>query len=244
MTKSALILGGTSDISIALAKDLLVQGYSILLAGRNTEALNSIAADLEIRFDGSVSAIGFDATDYLSHRTFIEGLPSMPELTIAVFGYLGDQEKAQSDWQECERILDTNYKGAVSILNIVATTYEDQQWGTIVGISSVAGERGRQSNYFYGSAKAGFTAYLSGLRNRLFKSGVHVLTVKPGFVDTKMTANMDLQGPLTATPERVSKSIIKAINKKKSTIYTLSIWRFIMYIIKTIPEFIFKRLKL
>ncbi|MEP2771622.1 MAG: SDR family oxidoreductase [Fulvivirga sp.] len=244
MTKLALILGGTSDISIALAKDLLVQGYSILLAGRNTEALNSIAADLEIRFDGSVRAIGFDATDYLNHRTFIEGLPSMPELTIAVFGYLGDQEKAQSDWQECERILDTNYKGAVSILNIVAKTYEDQKRGTIVGISSVAGERGRQSNYFYGSAKAGFTAYLSGLRNRLFKSGVNVLTVKPGFVDTKMTANMDLPGPLTATPEKVSKSIIKAIRKNKSTIYTLSIWRLIMYIIKTIPEFIFKRLKL
>lgn len=244
MTKSALILGGASDISIALAKDLLVQGYTILLAGRNTHALNSIAADLEIRFDGNVRVIGFDATDFLSHKTFIAGLPSIPELTIAVFGYLGDQEKAQSDWQECERILDTNYKGAVSILNIVAAAYEDQQRGTIVGISSVAGERGRQSNYFYGSAKAGFTAYLSGLRNRLYKSGVHVLTVKPGFVDTKMTENMDLPGPLTATPETVSKSIIKAINKKKSTIYTLGVWRLIMYTIKTIPEFIFKRLRL
>lgn len=244
MTKTALILGGTSDISIALAKDLLVQGYNIFLAGRNTESLNRIAADLEIRYNSAVSAVRFDATDFISHKTFLNDLPILPGLTIAVFGYLGEQEKAQSDWQECERILDTNYKGAISILNIVANKYEAQQKGTIVGISSVAGERGRQSNYFYGSAKAGFTAYLSGLRNRLHKSSVHVLTVKPGFVNTKMTANLDLPGPLTASPKIVSKSIIKAIKSKQNTIYTLGVWRLIMYIIKTIPEFIFKRLKL
>jgi short-subunit dehydrogenase len=116
--------------------------------------------------------------------------------------------------------------------------------GAIIGISSVAGERGRQSNYFYGSAKAGFTAYLSGLRNRLYKKGVHVMTVKPGFVRTKMLDNMQTPGPLTAMPSQVAEDIYQGLTKKKNSIYTKSVWRPVMYVIKSIPEPIFKKLKL
>jgi short-subunit dehydrogenase len=165
-------------------------------------------------------------------------------MTICIFGYLGDQQLAESDWTECIRILQTNYTGAVSILNLIANEYASKGSGLIAGISSVAGERGRQSNYFYGSAKAGFTAYLSGLRNRLFHKNVHVLTVQPGFVYTKMTENMPLPGLLTATPEGVAAVVYRAILKKKNVVYVKGFWRWIMLIIKSIPEFMFKKLKL
>jgi len=244
MDQSVLILGGSSDMAISLAKLYIQNGFKIYLAGRKTEDLQLIANDLQIRNGGKVEVVPFDAVDFGSHEKFVNRFDEVPVITVAVFGYLGDQKLAEEEWNECEKIIDTNYKGAVSILNRLANIYEKQGSGTIVGISSVAGERGRQSNYFYGSAKAAFTAYLSGLRNRLFASSVHVMTVKPGFVETKMTEGMDLPGPLTAKPDQVAKSIFKGVKRRKNTIYTLGIWRLIMYIIKTIPEFIFKRLKL
>jgi NAD(P)-dependent dehydrogenase (short-subunit alcohol dehydrogenase family) len=153
-----------------------------------------------------------------THAAFLASLPQRPDMTICVFGYLGDQQLAESDWTECERILQTNYVGAVSILNLIASEYAAKGSGLIAGISSVAGERGRQSNYFYGSAKAGFTAYLSGLRNRLFHKGVHVLTVQPGFVYTKMTENMPLPGLLywSPPPRSSQASSTSAILKKKN----------------------------
>src|SRR5690606_97752 len=140
---------------------------------------------------------------------------------------------------ETLRTINTNYTGAVSILNIIAADYALQKKGCIVGISSVAGERGRQSNYIYGSAKAGFTAYLSGLRNKFYDKGVHVVTVLPGFVHTKMTENLDLPKLLTAQPEDVARSIYTAVQKKKNIIYVKWFWRWIMCIIKLIPEPIF-----
>jgi decaprenylphospho-beta-D-erythro-pentofuranosid-2-ulose 2-reductase len=151
---------------------------------------------------------------------------------------------AQTNWTETSKIIHSNYTGAVSILNIVAEDYAKKRQGTIVGISSVAGERGRQSNYLYGSAKAGFTAYLSGLRNYLFQYGVHVMSVQPGFVYTKMTEDLKLPPLLTATPAQVASAIAKAIQKKKNVLYVKWMWRYIMFIIKSIPEPIFKKLKL
>ena len=159
-------------------------------------------------------------------------------------GYLGDQERAEQEAEEARLIFDTNYTGITSLLDVVARDYESKQEGTIIGISSVAGERGRKSNYYYGSAKAAFSSYLSGLRNRLHSSGVHVVTVKPGFVDTQMTEGMDLPKPLTAKPSQVAQSIYKAYNKKKNTIYVLWPWRWIMLIIKNIPEWQFKKMNL
>lgn len=241
-----LVLGATSDMAVALARKFAANGYDIQLAARNAARLRPLQSDLTIRYRIACSIHDFDAAKPASHTTFLSSLPARPDTTICVFGYLGDQELAESDWSECEKILMANYVGAVSILNLIANEYAAQGKGLIAGISSVAGERGRQSNYFYGSAKAGFTAYLSGLRNRLFHKGVHVLTVQPGFVDTKMTENMPLPGPaiLVASPELVANVVYKAIEKKKNVIYVKWFWRWIMLLIKSIPEFMFKKLKL
>ncbi|MBD78946.1 MAG: short-chain dehydrogenase [Crocinitomicaceae bacterium] len=242
--KSALILGASSDIANACSELLARQGYHLTLAARREGALRTLKSDLEIRFKVSVSTQVFDALDFDSHRSFYQGLSNSPDVVICAFGILGNQEQAEKDWEQCKEILDANFTGAVSILNIVANDMASKGSGTIIGISSVAGERGRMSNYVYGSAKAGFTTYLSGLRNRLHKKGVNVLTVKPGFVQTKMTENLPLPKPLTAQPEQVAKAILKAAKKGKSEIYILGIWRWIMLIIRNIPEFIFKKLSL
>jgi decaprenylphospho-beta-D-erythro-pentofuranosid-2-ulose 2-reductase len=241
---TVLILGATSDMAIALSKKFAAAGYGLQLAARDTGRLRPLQSDLSIRYNNPCTLHEFDAAQPGQHPTFFAGLTPQPDITISVFGYLGDQQIAQSDWKECEKIILSNYTGAVSILNIVADSYAARQNGTIVGISSVAGERGRQSNYFYGSAKAGFTAYLSGLRNRLFRNGVHVLTVKPGFVYTRMTDNMPLPALLTATPEQVADDIYRAVLKKSNVIYTRWFWRWIMLLIRNIPENIFKKMKL
>jgi len=241
-----LVLGATSDMAVAIARKFAAGGFDIQLAARHSGRLRPLQSDLTIRYSVTCTIHEFDAGQTATHAAFLASLPTRPDMTICVFGYLGDQQLAESDWTECERILQTNYVGAVSILNLVASDYAAKGSGLIAGISSVAGERGRQSNYFYGSAKAGFTAYLSGLRNRLFRKGVHVLTVQPGFVYTKMTENMPLPGPalLVATPEIVATAVFRAIQKKKNVIYVKWFWRWIMLIIKSIPESIFRKLKM
>lgn len=239
-----LILGATSDMAVAVARKFAAAGYDIQLAARSADRLLPLQSDLSIRHSVACTLHEFDAAKPATHADFLHSLPARPDVTICVFGYLGDQQLAESDWQECQQILQVNYVGAVSILNLIANEYAARQKGTIAGISSVAGERGRQSNYFYGSAKAGFTAYLSGLRNRLYAKQVHVLTVQPGFVYTKMTENMPLPGPLTARPETVAAVVYRAIQKKKNIVYVKWFWRWIMLVIKTIPEPLFKKLKL
>ncbi|MBL0132525.1 MAG: SDR family oxidoreductase [Chitinophagaceae bacterium] len=241
---TVLVLGAASDMAVAIVKHMAPLGYSFQLAARNANRLEALKSDIGIRFNASATLHEFDALDFASHVSFYKSLPVTPDITICVIGYLGDPEKAATDWSEAARILHTNYTGAVSILNVVAADYSEKKKGVIVGISSVAGERGRQSNYLYGSAKAGFTAYLSGLRNKLFQSGVHVVSVQPGFVFTSMTAHLTLPPLLTATPEIVANTVYKAIQKKKDVVYVKWFWRWIMLIIKCIPEFIFKKLKL
>lgn len=241
---SVLILGAASDMAIAIAKKYASENYQVLLAARNVNRLDALQADINIRSNAQCSLHEFDAANFQSHTAFWNSLPVKPSITICVFGYLGDQEKAMKDWNEAEKIIQANYTGAVSILNIAAQYYISQQSGTIVGISSVAGERGRQSNYIYGSAKAGFTAYLAGLRNRLFHSGVHVVSVQPGFVNTQMTAHLKLPPLLTAEPKEVADAVYSAVVKKKNTIYVKWFWRWIMLIIKMVPEFIFKKMKM
>lgn len=241
---TVLILGAASDMAVALARRFAREGYDIQLAARSVERLASLQSDLQVRGNIKCSIHEFDALDFRSHGPFFENLPVKPDITISVFGLLGENETAERDWNHAEKIIHSNYTGAVSILNVVANHYEQQKSGVIVGISSVAGERGRQSNYMYGSAKAGFTAYLSGLRNRLFRSGVHVLSVQPGFVNTRMTSELKLPPLLTAQPEEVADAVYKAVKGKKNTVYVKWFWRYIMLIIRNIPEFIFKKLKL
>jgi decaprenylphospho-beta-D-erythro-pentofuranosid-2-ulose 2-reductase len=244
---SLLVLGANSLIAQAAAAGFAEAGHEIILAGRNLEEMQKLAGDFNIRYNIKCSGEKFDGLDYNSHKKFLEDvLAKIPDLNyvLIAFGYLGTQEKAQADFNEAHKIIDTNYTGVVSITELIASEFESRKKGTIAIISSVAGDRGRQSNYMYGSAKAGLTAYTSGLRSRLFKSGVNVVTVKPGFVNTPMTYGMPLPKPLVASPQKVGRDIYKAMNKGKSIVYTPFYWKWIMAIVKSIPEFIFKKLKL
>ena len=241
---TALILGAASDMAIAIAEKFASKGYNIQLAARNVSRLEALQSDLAIKYISRVSIHEFDAVAYETHQSFFAGLEPKPDVTICVFGFLGENEKAVEEWSQASQIIHTNYTGAVSILNIIARYYASQKEGVIAGISSVAGERGRQSNYLYGSAKAGFTAYLSGLRNRLYHSDVHVATIQPGFVYTKMTENVDLPKMLTANTEEVADAVYSAVKNRKNVVFVKWFWRYIMMIIKNIPEFMFKKLKL
>ena len=241
---TALILGAASDMAIAIAEKFASARYDIQLAARNVSRLEPLQSDLAIKYSSRVSIHDFDALAYDTHENFFSDLEPKPDVTICVFGLLGENEKATEDWSQASKIIHTNYTGAVSILNIVARYYAARKDGVIAGISSVAGERGRQSNYMYGSAKAGFTAYLSGLRNSLYSKGVHVITVQPGFVYTKMTENIALPKLLTASPSEVADAVYSAVRKKKNVVFVKWFWRYIMMIIRNIPEFMFKKLKL
>ena len=163
---------------------------------------------------------------------------------ISAVGYLGEQKKSEINFEEMNKIISTNFLGVVNFFNIVAKDFEKRKNGFIVGISSVAGERGRKNNYTYGAAKAALTAYLSGLRNRLFFSNVHVLTAKPGFVKTKMTKDLKGRKRFASNPEKVAADIYKAQQKRKNILYTSWIWRWIMWMVKLIPESKFKKMDL
>lgn len=236
-----LIIGAKSDTAKALAREYASHGFGLYLAARNSHELDDFVHDLDIRYQSKATCIDLDILDFASHASFYESLDVKPAGVITTVGYLGDQVSAQNYLEEAERILNTNFTGVVSLLNIVANDFEQRGNGFIVGLSSVAGDRGRRSNYIYGSAKAGFTAYLSGLRNRLSNTGVHVMTVKPGFMNTRMTENMDLPPALTAQPVEAARQIYRAQQKNRNVIYVKWMWRWIMLIIQHIPEFIFKR---
>ena len=244
MNQRVLLIGATSDVAKACAYQYAEQQYDLVLAGRNPDALKLLANDIKIRHNISCECLAVDLMDANRHAEALNTLPTIPEVTLCFAGYLGDHELAIHDWAEAERIIQTNYTGVVSIINLIANRYEQQGKGTIAVLSSVAGERGRQSNYLYGSAKAGLTAYLSGLRNRLAAKGVHVVSVIPGFINTRMTEGLKLPTPLTASPEQVAQSVFRAVKKKKNVVYVLWVWRYIMLIIKLIPEPLFKKLKL
>jgi decaprenylphospho-beta-D-erythro-pentofuranosid-2-ulose 2-reductase len=239
-----LIIGAKSDIAKATAREYAKHGYNLCLAARNSSELEEFAQDITTRTQKSVKLLELDILDYKSHQAFYDNLDEKPLGVISAIGYLGEQEKAQSDFEEAQQIMDANYTGVVSLFNIIADDFEKRKSGFMVGISSVAGDRGRKNNYIYGSAKAALTTYLSGLRNRLYDAQVHVLTVKPGFVSTKMTEGMDLPEKLTAQPEEVAEDIYKAQQKGKNVLYTKWMWRWVMLIIRNIPEFQFKKMSI
>jgi decaprenylphospho-beta-D-erythro-pentofuranosid-2-ulose 2-reductase len=245
--RSVLVLGATSAIARAVAEELGRDGFDLVLAGRDAEELETLARDLRLRSQSEVLVRHFEALSYDTHARFVEECreASGDRLFGAVlcFGYLGDQALAQDDFAEARRILDTNLLAAVSILNRLANHFEGRGEGFLCAISSVAGERGRQSNYLYGAAKAGLTTYLQGLRNRLSRAGVRVVTVKPGFVDTSMTFGRPGMF-LVAAPEEVGRRIVDAIRKGRDVLYVPAFWRPVMLAIRSIPEKIFKKLKL
>ena len=239
-----LIIGGKSDIAKAVAKKYAENGYDLYLAARKSNELEKFARNINIRTQKHIKCIELDILDYASHKNFYDALEEKPLGVISVVGYLGNQDKAQTNFMEAQKIINTNYAGLVSLLDIIAHDFEKRKKGFIIGISSVAGDRGRKSNYIYGSAKAGFTTYLAGIRNRLYNANIQVMTVKPGFVATKMTQKMNLPEKLTAEPEQVAEDIYQAQQKGKNIIYTKWIWKWIMLIIKNIPEWKFKKMSI
>ncbi|MEM6803523.1 MAG: SDR family oxidoreductase [Bacteroidota bacterium] len=240
-----LIFGATSDLANQIAHIHAAKGDSLFLTARSQEQLDRIQKDLEVRYSINIQGFVLDARDFKTHPKILKEIQlEQIDWVYCVFGYLGKQEEAQMNFEESRQIMEVNYLGAVSLLNPIAEVFAKKGKGNIIGISSVAGERGRMSNYLYGSAKAAFTNYLDGMRNRLAKQGVHVMTVKPGFMRTRMTEGLPLAGPLTATPDKAAKLIVDAARKRKNTYYVLPIWRLIMLIIRNIPESIFKKLSL
>ena len=226
-----LILGATSGVGRSAARAFARRGYSLFLSGRQADEVDRIARDLRIRFGVAAHCTTFDALDVSSHLAFVEEVLSRVDGRLAgvvvAFGLLGEQEKAAHEIEHAERIIAVNYVGAVSVLTRLAGHFEAMGDGFIVGISSVAGDRGRQSNYVYGSAKGAMSLFLQGLRNRLNSHGVNVLTVKLGFVDTQMTFGMPGLF-LVADPEVVGEGIVRAVEKKKDVVYLPSFWRFVL----------------
>jgi short-subunit dehydrogenase len=238
-----LILGARSDVGRALAHRYAAAGATLILAARDATRLSDEIADLVVRHGASARTVEFDVcTD--KPAEFFDRVGETPATVISVVGLLGDQASAELDQVEATRIMETNYVGPARMLNEAARRMEQRGSGCIIGISSVAGDRGRASNYIYGSAKAGFTAFLSGLRNRLDRKGITVITVKPGFIATKMTAAMKLPARLTAQPDEVAAAIFRAQGGGRDVLYVRPVWRVIMAVIRTIPEFVFKRLSI
>lgn len=242
-----MILGATSVIARATAEAFAEAGYDLVLAGRSVDELRRVAADLRIRSETDVCTEAFDALDTAAHAGVVRRAidDSRDGLTGAVvaFGALGDAERAARDFEHAEEVIRVNYIGAVSALTVLADYFEKKRAGFIVAISSVAGDRGRRSNYVYGSSKGALSLYLQGLRSRLHASGVQVLTVKPGFIDSRMTFG-SVPPRLAADPNKVGAAILKAVGSKKSVVYVPGYWSLIMRAIKLIPERLFKRLDL
>ena len=244
--KNVIIIGATSAIAQAIARQLASQpGTRLMLWGRAQARLDIIAADLRIRTGAVVDVDAFDFNDFNSYPAALERAVVKGEWDTAIIchGSLGDQAACEKDFKLAEQELRATFLGPVAFLTLLANHFEKQGRGTIAAIGSVAGDRGRQSNYVYGTAKAALATFLQGLRNRLFRKNVHVLTIKPGFVDTPMTASMK-KGALFATPDKVAADIIRAIEKQKCVLYTPWFWRCIMLIIRSIPERTFRKLKL
>ncbi len=244
-TKSpVLILGAASDIGRAIARRYAETGRPLVLAARDPERLEPDAADLRLRFGVAVELRAFDVLDITGHPAFVNGLEPVPGTVVCTVGLLGDQAAAERDPAALELIVATNFTGPGVALGLLADRMAAAGGGTVIGIGSVAGDRGRASNYIYGAAKAGLAAFLSGLRNRLYAKEVHVVTVKPGFVRTRMTEGMALPALLTAEPDEVARAVMRAETRRQDVVYVRSVWRLVMAVIRMLPEPVFKRTRL
>lgn len=241
-----LIVGATSAIAEATARLFAARGDALCLVGRDADRLAAIAADLGVRGAVRTATATLDVTDFAAHAAVIDTaereLGGLDTVLIA-HGTLSNQSDGEASVETLRREFDINALSVMALLTPIANRFAKQGFGDIAVISSVAGDRGRMSNYVYGSAKAAVTAFLSGLRQRLQKSGVNVLTIKPGFVDTPMTKDFP-KGALWAQPGDVATGIVKAIDKRRSVVYLPWFWSLIMLVIRHVPEFVFKRVKL
>lgn len=244
--KKILIVGANSAIAQACARRWVQRGDAVFLAARGADALKAQVQDLTVRGAKQIGSQVFDANQLSDHAALIQAatkaLGGLDGILVA-HGTLTDQARAQTDVAYALAEMATNGTSVISLMTLAAEQFAQQGHGSIAVISSVAGDRGRQSNYVYGSAKALVSAFASGLRQRMHKCGVSVTTIKPGFVDTPMTASFK-KGALWAQPDQVAKDIVKAMDQGKAVVYTPGFWRLIMLIIKHIPERIFVKLTL
>jgi short-subunit dehydrogenase len=241
-----VILGATSAIAEKVARLYARPENNLLLVARNQNALSAISNDLTVRGSEQVAMLTYDFDNLENIPELCEqisGIFKQIDILFIAYGTLPVQSECLSDVSLMQSEISLNYLSVVSILTVLSHVMTQQGSGVIAVVSSVAGDRGRKSNYIYGSAKGGLTIYLQGLRNELAAKGVHVLTIKPGFVDTPMTSGFK-KGLLWVKPEKVASDIVSAIENKKNVLYTPWFWRWIMLIIRLIPESIFKKMSL
>jgi len=244
--KRVLVIGATSAIARETARRFAEAGAAMFLVARSEERLRDLRADLEVRGASGVGTYVMDVTEFERHESVIsEALRTMDGIDVALLahGSLPDQKACEDSPNHALRCFEVNLLSVISLVTLLANVFERQRKGTIAVISSVAGDRGRQSNYAYGSAKGALSIFLQGVRNRLHASGVHVLTVKPGLVDSPMTAGFE-KSVLWSRPEQVAAGIVKAIARKRDVVYLPWYWRWIMVLVRLIPERVFKRMPL
>jgi short-subunit dehydrogenase len=244
--KKILVLGATSGIAQACVRLYAARGASLYLVGRNAQNLDAVTRDAATRGAARAEQEVLDLDDLGAHAGLVaraEAALGGLDGVLLAHGVLGDQAACERDFSAANAVLTTNLVGPLSLLTLLANRFEAQRAGTLVVLSSVAGDRGRQSNYVYGTTKGALSVFLQGLRNRLSRSGVAVVTVKPGFVDTAMTAGVK-KNALFATPEQVARGIVRAADRGADVVYLPGFWRLIMFIIRCVPERLFKRLKL
>ncbi len=244
--KNILVLGATSAIAQAVARRFATAESHFFLVARDKEKLDAVAADLEERTQAKVDQYLLDLTEISRHEELVrkahESLKHI-DLALIAYGDLPCQETVQDDVDAVLPSLNINFNSAVSLLTRMAPLFERQKEGTLAVITSVAADRGRKTLYVYGAAKAGLSAFTDGLRGRMLSHGVQVLNIKPGIIDTPMTEGLK-KGLLASTPKKVASDVFKAVRKKKDILYTPGRWRFIMFIIRHIPERIFKKLNI
>ena len=242
--KSVLILGASSDIGRALAVEYAANDYDLIITARKPETLMGLKNHLQIKYECEVQVVSLDISHSTDLSHFSDLMARLPLGIINCIGDLSDEMACSLDSKVLSKNYRVNAEGPIVFLEYFANRFVERGFGFVVGISSVAGDRGRSRNGFYGSAKAMLSTYLSALRNRMFKLNVFVLDVRPGFVKTKMTAHLHLPKFLTTDPSTVARDIFKAQQSRKDIIYTPFYWYWIMMFIKNIPEFIFKRMKI
>jgi decaprenylphospho-beta-D-erythro-pentofuranosid-2-ulose 2-reductase len=245
--KRILIIGATSAIATACARRWAEEGSALFLVARSAEKLAQVAADLRARGPATVTTHKMDAMDSAGHPAMLQAAATaLGEIDIALIAYgtLPDQTACEQDPALAAEAFALNATSVIAVATAISGLFESKRAGTLAVISSVAGDRARASNYVYGAAKAAVSAFCDGARARLAKSGVHVVTIKPGFVDTPMTKSLTLPAALLAQPDQVARDIVAAIDRKTGTLYTPRIWALIMLIIRNIPGPIFRRLNL
>ncbi|HCB15316.1 MAG TPA: short-chain dehydrogenase [Gammaproteobacteria bacterium] len=245
--RNILIIGATSAIAEATARRFAASGARFYLAGRNVERLAAIARDLEIRSGQPVVQESLDLDELDTHPALLERASQTLggiDVALIAHGTLPDQQACQQSAPLTLAAIHTNALSVISLATLLANSFETRGRGTLIAISSVAGDRGRQSNYVYGAAKGMVSLFLQGLRNRLSRKGIQVITIKPGFVDTPMTAAFEKKGFLWAQPDHIAQGITAAVDRGRDEVYLPWFWRWIMMLIVHIPEGMFKRLKL